>query len=117
MGYFVIGGEWGSFWCFSASLACVAYPFEPWVLKANHQRVQRVFEKISNTNANVAGDIHDFETRPNSLLQQAFIELSRLVRLPGQLFGMVVSESIRKATELPISPEIIGSELRSQCGE
>jgi len=31
--YTVIGEEWGSFWCFSASLMCVLYLLEPWMLR------------------------------------------------------------------------------------
>jgi len=33
-----IGNEWGSFWCFTASLACFLYPFEPMLLRLQERQ-------------------------------------------------------------------------------
>eukprot|EP00927_Polykrikos_kofoidii_P065803 TRINITY_DN6151_c0_g1_i1.p1 TRINITY_DN6151_c0_g1~~TRINITY_DN6151_c0_g1_i1.p1 ORF type:complete len:359 (-),score=27.91 TRINITY_DN6151_c0_g1_i1:901-1932(-) len=37
--HIVIGDEWGSFWCFTASLGCFLYVFEPMVLRSQERRL------------------------------------------------------------------------------
>lgn len=71
--YLVIGDEWGSFWCFSASVMCVFYLFEPCLLRRIGHLLELKSDPILEWTLEPA--------RSNSALLQAFNDARTLLEI------------------------------------
>lgn len=99
--YLVIGDEWGSFWCFSASVMCVLYLFEPCILR----RLGYLLELPPDANLEWSLE----PVKSNLALLQAFSDARTLLSI------LLARKSVERCNEP--SPQIVGSSLEEVGNE